>query len=1192
VTAPAYTYINEEFTTDWAGVTYIYTTYYNASYQPVYPTVVWKWQDNNTAVTGSDLAYIQANAYIYSLDVGRTYEIAVPIYASIIRMTDNTRSPVRMSVYSPVLAEGVYDVRVKRASADEVRTNVTSDVYLSDINEIVLEDIGYRNTGLLALRIKLTDQLNSLPSVSYRVWGKVLNVYNPTGGYWAYTYSENPAWIVWDILTSTRYGGGIHYSRLDFDKWVQWAQYCTFKGLTFNGIIDRQMTVWDAAQLVARCGHATLVPLGTKYSIAMEADNTPVQVFSVANIEKESFKINWLPMDDRANEIEVTYYDRADKYRQRSIRLYDQIALSQGRSQKTASVDLVGVVDYTRAAQEAQFHLNLNRYITQTVEFDARVEAIACTIGDVIIVQHDMPQWGFGGRFSSTGNLSTVTLDRTVTMETNKTYSFLTFFDTVTRVTGTIASISGNWVTLNGYSGQGSIKRFVAAGTLDKEVKSFSVNAVYLDNVSGLSAGQSYVLYDTDVIEQRYVQLAIGTTNTITLTAPLPDYPRSNQQWLFGEYNKVRKPFKVKSLSRGDDYKRTIVALEHNASVYDLSGIAVPTPNYSNLQTTIKQSTITSVAEDLIAINGIIRSQLTVYFNNTSSTYRLSRVYASVNGGAETYKGSGEDRITFEVADRTQITVRVVAEDALGKAVPASSAPTYTLTVLGKSAPPKDVIGFGHDVDQYGIALTWSANTDVDIDSYEVRYGNTWDTATILVSKHRSTILTTGLRSAGTHTFWIKAIDTTGNYSTNAVSTQAVIIGTTQTGLNGSFAGENVVLTWAYSVGAFALDRFEIRTGASWAAGTLVSTTKSTGFSEKANFSSSKTYWVAAIDIAGNISTATSVTLTIVLPSAPSVTVEVIDNNVLLRWTTSTASLPINRYILKKGATLGAAVEIGQIYGQFSAIFEQNAGTYIYWVAGIDSAGNVGSYGAVSALVSAPPDYILRQDWVSSLGGTRSNIQIIDGVLTGPLATQTFAEHFTNNSWATPQAQIDAGYPNYFQPSATTSYYEETFDYGTTITQTTLISVSSVVATITGTVTKSTSIWTSADNTNWSTEVVGEQLLKAGFRYVKTRVTVTATGGDDLYRLLEVRVKLSLKQKTDSGVATVNDTDSGGTTVNFNVSFKDVDSITLTALGTTVPLIAIYDFTDTPDPTSFKILLYDRFGTRQDGTVSWSARGV
>ena len=90
-----------------------------------------------------------------------------------------------------------------------------------------------------------------------------------------------------------------------------------------------------------------------------------------------------------------------------------------------------------------------------------------------------------------------------------------------------------------------------------------------------------------------------------------------------------------------------------------------------------------------------------------------------------------------------------------------------------------------------------------------------------------------------------------------------------------------------------------------------------------------------------------------------------------------------------------------------------------------------------------------------------------------------------------------------------------------------------------------------------------------------------------------MNIRLDSKLRNDSGTGTAVSTDSGGTVVNFNIAFVDVDSISVTPTNSTgTAVIAVYDFTDVPYPTSFKVLLYNTSGTRVSGAFSWSARGV
>ena len=94
-----------------------------------------------------------------------------------------------------------------------------------------------------------------------------------------------------------------------------------------------------------------------------------------------------------------------------------------------------------------------------------------------------------------------------------------------------------------------------------------------------------------------------------------------------------------------------------------------------------------------------------------------------------------------------------------------------------------------------------------------------------------------------------------------------------------------------------------------------------------------------------------------------------------------------------------------------------------------------------------------------------------------------------------------------------------------------------------------------------------------------------------LARLYLLEARLDVRLETDEGTVSALASDSGGTTVNFNKDFKDIISINVSVLDT-VEKKAIFDFTDVPDPTSFKVLVFDTAGARVNATVHWIARGV
>ena len=116
-------------------------------------------------------------------------------------------------------------------------------------------------------------------------------------------------------------------------------------------------------------------------------------------------------------------------------------------------------------------------------------------------------------------------------------------------------------------------------------------------------------------------------------------------------------------------------------------------------------------------------------------------------------------------------------------------------------------------------------------------------------------------------------------------------------------------------------------------------------------------------------------------------------------------------------------------------------------------------------------------------------------------------------------------------------------------------------------------------NVDWGNKNISK--FKIG--YIKFDFAFASAGNDDLLKVTSLNMRLDTKQITDSGNGTAGtafgsgQADENGTVVNFNLDFVDIESITVTPKGTstTGALIAIYDFTDIPNPTSFKVLLYN-----------------
>ena len=374
-------------------------------------------------------------------------------------------------------------------------------------------------------------------------------------------------------------------------------------------------------------------------------------------------------------------------------------------------------------------------------------------------------------------------------------------------------------------------------------------------------------------------------------------------------------------------------------------------------------------------------------------------------------------------------------------------------------------------------------------------------------------------------------------------------------------------------------------------------------------------YFVRAIDVNGNNGLLNSVDFTVAAPSAvTNLRDEVIDNNVLLRWTESsiaTNQLPIKHYNIYRDTT-SASNLVGQKLGTFTTVFEQVSGSREYILKPVNTAGTEGTQASVVATVNEPPDFVLQQDFTSSFNGTIVNGFADGGGLFFAInSTRTWKQHFDpNNNDTSRTFGVYGGSTVYALPSENTGSYEEIIDTGADIASTRIEASIGVVAseTIGSGLTLQPQISTAPNNNGspgaFTLKGTGSQpdgtlrVLGTNFRFIKIKYNFIGAGNDDLIKVNSIRVKTFLKQITDQGRVTVTQTESqgNGKNVSFTKTFVDIDSIQLTIKGvptSTSAKYAIYDFQDSANPQNgFKVFLFDSSGNGVAGTVDFTVRGV
>lgn len=397
-------------------------------------------------------------------------------------ITGNKMGAIRKYFEYVMAVAGEYNVRVKVQTARQTGTEFIETVYFEYLQEFVNDSFTYPNTALLGLKALATDQLNgSSPRVTALVTRTNVSVW--TGAAYENKPSNNPAWACYDLIHNSRYGAGVSYDRITYADFSSWADFCTAAGYECNIYLESATTLSQAIAKVAMVGRGTVVQRGTKFGAIWDGTSTAVQLFTIGNIVADSFEETYLEKANRADVIEISYLDASNEYDRRTIEIQASGYDTSTAEAKINQIALEGCTSWTIAAKYGKFLMNCQQYLMRSIVFRTDVDAISCQPGDVISVQHDVPQWGYGGRVvSATAN--TVTLDQSLTVENGETYVIVIRHSaTDTLETKTLANpgagsysaftlASGNWGTTP------SADDLYAWGKQNIETKDFRVTSI------------------------------------------------------------------------------------------------------------------------------------------------------------------------------------------------------------------------------------------------------------------------------------------------------------------------------------------------------------------------------------------------------------------------------------------------------------------------------------------------------------------------------------------------------------------------------------------------------------------------------------------------------------------------------------------------------------------------------------------
>ena len=342
------------------------------------------------------------------------------------KTSDNYERPHRIDLPK---ADSGWLVRVRRLTPNSTSEYVSDKMYIAAVTEVIDAKLRYPNTALLGLQYD-AETFGNVAKVAMDAKGRILKVptnYNPVTrqyvGMWDGTfkeaYSNNPAWIYYDICTVDRYALGDRLTPLMVDKWSLYrlAQYCdqmvpdglggqeprftcnvylqsaegAFEILTKLAGVFRAITFWDGNSIICDAD----IPQDTYFT------------YTRANVIDGNFEYAGTRARDRHNVVKIAWDNPANHYKTEYEFVRDEKAIAEAGQVRILELDAWGCTSRGQAQRAGWWALKSEQLETRTVSFKVGLDGYIPLPGKVIEVADPL----FAGRANG-GRVSAISADR------------------------------------------------------------------------------------------------------------------------------------------------------------------------------------------------------------------------------------------------------------------------------------------------------------------------------------------------------------------------------------------------------------------------------------------------------------------------------------------------------------------------------------------------------------------------------------------------------------------------------------------------------------------------------------------------------------------------------------------------------------------------------------------------------------
>ncbi|ROM57867.1 host specificity protein J [Pseudomonas poae] len=626
-------------------------------------------------------------------------------------------------------AKSGWTLRVRRITPNSTSGAIADTTSVESSTEVIDAKLRYPGSALIGLQFDAA-QFQSIPSRSFELRGRIIKVpsnYDPQtrsySGVWDGTFksawTDNPAWIYYDLLLHQRYGLGHLLNAGQVDKWELYriGQYCDQPVSDGKGGTEPRFTC-NLYLSVRADALKVLQDLATTFrgmsywgagSVMAVADmpEDPVYTYSNANVIGGQFIYGGSAKKTRYTVALVSWNDPTDFYRQKVQYVDDAEGIARYGIQQT-EISATGCTSQAQAQRIGKWALLTNRLETESVTFSVGLDGTLARPGQIIrVADNDRAGRRIGGRLRD-ATLDTLTLDAEVTA---------TAGDTITLVMPNGKAVS-------------RVVKSVSAGNADEQ--------------------------------------------HVVLQTKLDELPPPQSIWAIDSATLALQQFRVLSISEDfsdNEIKYSLSAVKHVPSKFAAidNGAKIDSPPITVIPPSVQAAPSgVTVSNDHFVEQGSAVNVMTIDWQRPANAIAFE-AYWRKNDGEWIYAGrTGGTSIEVSGIYAGRYVAKVRAINALD--IGSLYSESVETVLNGKTTLPPTVAALTTESLVFAIKVKWQIPQDVstaDLQRTEIWYGKTADLA--LATKlgdyayPQTDVTLMGLGAGASLFFWARLVDRTGN---------------------------------------------------------------------------------------------------------------------------------------------------------------------------------------------------------------------------------------------------------------------------------------------------------------------------------------------------------------------------------------------------------------------------------------------